>query len=103
FLTKAEVFLAASIAITVGTAMMWWLSRTRVAVAIVAFVAAAITPVIVALLLLKSAGLTGREAMLGIAGSWRWLGDRQLLTLPFFRDLSGVSHFAQSAVSLALV
>jgi hypothetical protein len=101
FLTKAEVFLAAAAAVFVGAAAITLLRRRGFD--LLMLLSGAVLAPITALLMLTGAGLSASQAMRGIAGSWPWLGNRQLLGLPYFRDLAGTSDLAGSLARSGLV
>ncbi len=95
FLTKAEVFLAALLAAIGGMIVVLrsdadhkrrWLTS-------VLFLIAAIVPPIIAFVLLRSF-LPTHEVVLALEGSWRWLGNRELLDNPYFKLINGTDHLA---------
>src|SRR5206468_744624 len=86
FLTKAEIFLAAFVTFAVGFIAEERLRRRRPRFTNLLIVTPVVfLPVILAFLLMLIR-LTPGEALTGLAGSWRWVGDRQLLDLPYFKD-----------------
>ncbi|MGH7177556.1 MAG: glycosyltransferase family 39 protein, partial [Tepidisphaeraceae bacterium] len=99
FLTKAEVFLAALAA--VGAAMLICARFSRRWRHLLLMGAVAILPPLVALILLLR-NLSLPEALDGLAGSWKWIGDRNLTGLPFFRRISGTRDLGQSLQVIAI-
>ena len=100
-LTKAEVFLAAAIALGAGLiAALFALKRPRARSALI-FVGAAIVPPILAFALLLLV-LTPAEALPGMLGSWRWIGDRTLTNLPYFKQLAGTDDIPASLRTILL-
>ncbi|HVT89104.1 MAG TPA: glycosyltransferase family 39 protein [Tepidisphaeraceae bacterium] len=98
FLTKAEVFLAASVALICGVLIEFRIRRLEwklIATHIALFVACAIAMVTIAFMLLTTA-LSPREAFHGLAGSWAWIGDSELANLPFFKKLAGTDDIIAS-------
>ena len=104
FLTKAEVFFAALVSLAVGLAAVPWAKRKppRGAAADAATcVLAAVAPVVVALVLLMIR-LPPSEAIRGVAGAWRWVGDRTLLDLPYFKALAGTADVGASLLTILI-
>lgn len=95
-LTKAEILLAAVVAMGIGV----FLLKPRRA-AVVALLLGILLPPLFAFGLLMTS-LTPSEALTGMAGSWKWLGDQKLLTLPFFRELAGTSDLSGSLKIIAV-
>jgi hypothetical protein len=104
FLTKAEVFVGAAAAVGAGFIASVRLrneSRRQVLRDSLTLVCGALAPVAITLLLLLVAGLSPTQALRGIAGAWRWIGDRRLLDLPYFRELAGTLDVGQSLRTIA--
>jgi hypothetical protein len=104
FLTKAEVFLAAGITCIVGLILAFWLigaKPTQIATAVGIFVAVALSPILVAFLLLTNASNT-TTALHGLAGSWPWVGDQRLLQLPYFQALLGTDKLGQNLLTITI-
>ena len=102
WLTKAEVFAAASAALAVGLALTWWSERrsARAAAAEAAsFAAAALLPPLLALALLSLA-MPGREAFTGVLGSWSWVLESELTGQYFYRATLGVLDLEASSRAL---
>ncbi|CAN5537589.1 hypothetical protein BH09PLA1_BH09PLA1_07910 [soil metagenome] len=98
WLTKAEVALAATATLATGVLANLWLkqfSRRRAIVEIAVSAGATIVVVGIALLWLMI-HLSAGEALRGVAGAWRWLGERSLLDMPYFKDLAGTRDVAES-------
>jgi hypothetical protein len=94
WLTKAEIAFAASLAVIAAFAAAR-ISPRQLAV----FAACAIAPIAVALLLLCLA-MPISQALGGILGSWRWIGDRALLDLPYFKEIAGTDDPVRSIRSM---
>src|SRR2546423_5569811 len=88
FLTKEDPFAAVVVAV-LAQFIAHWPTRRDVAL----FVAAAVVPPLVALLLLWLAMPLG-DAARGVAGSWPWVFDRRVVALPFYRKIAGVDDVA---------
>ena len=97
FLTKAEVFLASLLAAAagVGLAMGSDEDRKRRWTALAAFASALVIVVVLAFFLLRLI-LPTRDVLLALAGSWRWLGNQQLLNLRYFRLINGTDDLVAS-------
>jgi hypothetical protein len=102
FLTKPEVFAAASVALLVGgTLAVWSVERTtkdRVRRA-GATLLCALLPVVVAAILL-SRRMPWRSAIQALIGPYRHLGDPAVAALPFYSKLTGFDAPAMSALSM---
>lgn len=103
FLTKAEVFLAAFFAAAGGVALAAGSDdnpkrRWR---AVGAFVAALLVIVVGAFALLHLF-LSTHDVMLALAGSWRWLGNQQLLNLRYFKLINGTDDLGGSIATTLL-
>ena len=93
-LTKAEVLLAAVVAAVVGIVAFVWTGRTarrRAVRAVVAFVVAAAVPVTLAVALLAAA-MPVADALAGVAGAWKFLGNRELMGMTYFGWMLGTDH-----------
>lgn len=90
FLTKAEVFAAGAGAaiLRLGLHLRSPVAASRGRVAAL-FVAAAAAPPLLAWLRLRST-LEPQEALRALAGSWAYLGDRELSELTFYRRMLGI-------------
>src|ERR1700733_1132424 len=89
FLTKAEIFFAAAAALIAGLAASLWIKRFSLrssAKILAVFFAAAAAPVLIAIALLMI-HLSPAQSLSAIAGAWKFAGNRQLLDLPFFKNL----------------
>lgn len=87
FLTKAEVFVAAALASTVGLGCALWLERPirrRLFAIVGAFAGAAACPPVTAFILLSRA-MPAEQALRGTLGSWPFVLNRQLVSLEFYR------------------
>lgn len=92
WLTKAEIFLAAALALGAGLALTWWLEQRPARATFAAagsFAAAALLPPLSALALLRLA-MPGREAVAGVLGSWKWVLKGELTGQHFYRATLGV-------------
>jgi hypothetical protein len=96
-LTKAEVLLAAVLA-AAGTLGLILLGQ-RSWKPPVMLLAAALVPPIVATGLLALAMPLG-EALHGVAGAWRWVGDGRAYELTYVRWLLGIDHPARNAMNM---
>lgn len=94
-LTKAEIFLAAAVALGAGVL----LTKPSRGV-MLAMLLGLIVPTLLAFVLLLIP-LGPADALWGLAGSWKWLGDRELLSLPFFQEVAGTDDIARSLRSIA--
>lgn len=104
FLTKAEIFLAATLSMGAGLTAQLWIARStwrRVAADTIAFATCA-CGVVFAVLLLLMIQLPLRDAIRGLLGAWRWVGDRSLLDLPYFKELAGTDDISQSLETIGL-
>jgi hypothetical protein len=104
FLTKAEVFLAASVTAAFGVVLGLWLSRASASQAArtgAIFVLSAVAPGVIAFALLAGAS-NATTAFQGLAGSWPWVGNQQLMQLPYFRVLLGVDDVPHNLLTLAI-
>lgn len=107
FLTKAELFVAALLAVAAGWPLAWWTARRdpaaghrgdrRAGPAAAALVAGALLPPLVALGAL-CARLPPASAARGVAGSWKWLTNSDIALMPFFQVMAG---WADPRASLA--
>lgn len=102
FLTKPESFVACVPAIAIGMAIALnqaaragksWMTRTA------AFAGAALIPPSAAFLLLSTAMHSG-DALRGVLGSWPFLSDSRLTSLPFFRMGMGTNDPAANVITL---
>jgi hypothetical protein len=95
FLTKPEVFLAAAVALGAGImlAIVWMVSKHALgsARAILAIGSGFSLPVFVAYGLLALA-MPPHDAFFGLVGSWRYVLDRGLTSMPFYANIGGFSH-----------
>jgi hypothetical protein len=98
FLTKPEVFLALLLAVPVGLACA--LPPKRLAAGAFVSVGAALPPL--ASFALLSLQTTPREAALGTLGGLRWVLDRELAALPFYRSSMGLLDLAESVERIGL-
>lgn len=90
-LTKAEVLLAAMLAAGVGIAALTWSlkwNRWRCLRASALILGCALAPVVIALALLCTR-MPAIDALEGIAGAWKFIGNRQLMEMSYFRWLMG--------------
>jgi 4-amino-4-deoxy-L-arabinose transferase-like glycosyltransferase len=103
FLTKAEVFLAALLAGIGGLIVVLRsdADRKRRWLTMVFFLIAAIVPPVVAFALLRSI-LPTRDVVFALEGSWRWLGNRELLGNPYFKLINGTDHLAANIATTLL-
>ncbi len=104
FLTKAEVFCAAFLALLCGVLAGLWTMRSGAAQTLKqvgVFAVCALAPVFCAFALL-CIHLPPGEALGGLAGSWKWIGDRQLTSLRYFKDLNGTLDLRNSLIALAI-
>ncbi len=100
-LTKAEVFLAAGAAMGCGLLATRVLRRADALQNAVIFLTAAITPPVAAwgaLCLVMSP----EEAFRGILGAWNFASQRELLNLPFFRQLAGTDNIPSSIATILI-
>lgn len=101
-LTKPESLVAAAPAVIGGLALSAWIVRLtvgRVLITITAFVAAALVPLIVAWWLLSTA-LPSDVALRGVLGSWPYLFDDRLTSLPFFKINMGTDDVGKNVWEL---
>jgi len=104
FLTKPEAFLAAFAGI--GTGLLLQLaapsaSRRRAPIAIPLAFACAIIPVLTAFSLLCTT-MPASAALRGTLGSWPFLLDHRLTSLPFFEQGMGTDHPIENIVAMAI-
>jgi hypothetical protein len=86
FLTKIEIFLAALLAVIAGltsTVHRDRSARTRTALHVVAFVCAALTPVVATYLLLRT-GMPARAALDGLVQQFEMVTNRGITASPFY-------------------
>jgi hypothetical protein len=98
FLTKAEIFFAAAVTLAIAVLAEQWLRRStsrQASIDALTVLWAALLPIVIALALLMI-HLSPRDAILGLAGAWRWVGDRQLLELPYFKELAGTQDLGRT-------
>jgi hypothetical protein len=98
FLTKAEVFLAAGIAVPAGVIIG---SRGRVRRVVSVFSAAAIVPPLVAFCALWSA-MPASKALRGLLGSWVYAFDSRITGMGFYRDMLGTSELPLNLVGMVI-
>ncbi|MCS7034228.1 MAG: hypothetical protein NZ561_09570 [Phycisphaerae bacterium] len=101
-LTKAEVLLAAVVAWMGAWGLIAASRRAggrEIAGPLIGSLICAVIPVVVAfgLLCLKMAP---SQAASGLAGSWKYLGNRELTHLPFFQRLAGTDNPGESLLSI---
>lgn len=96
FLTKAEVFLAAAAAVSLGVVIA---SPGRVLRAMAVFVGAAVIPPLLAFAVLCVAMPAG-EALRGTLGSWVYAFNPAISGLKFYRDMVGTSDLARSLLGI---
>ena len=92
FLTKAELFLAAVLAVAVGLSLSLWIQRAaprRATLVLGCFLIAALLPVAAAFVLLSRA-MPAAQALRGTLGSWTAVMDPELTALGFYRRLMGL-------------
>lgn len=94
WLTKAEISLAASVA--AGAYLCCSGQRWR---EVGAFAGCAIAVVVAAFVLLASS-MPASTAARGMLGSWRWIGDRTLLDMPYFKEIAGTLDAPRSIRSM---
>jgi hypothetical protein len=81
-----------------------WIARSsarRVAINVISFAIAAVVPVMISFALLAHAS-DSATALHGLAGSWPWVGNQQLMQLPYFRSLLGTEHLGQNLLSILI-
>lgn len=91
FLTKPEAFLSLAAALLCASVLMLMCGAERRSALVRALpmaLGAFVVPIVIAFGLLMTA-MPAREAMLGVLGSWPFLLDRQLTSLPFFQSGMG--------------
>jgi hypothetical protein len=94
FLMKVEVTVALGAALAVGLGLglvMRGANARQWAVALLMFLGAALVPALMALTALSMA-MPFREALTGLLGSWKYLGDPALTDNPFYRRVMGTDH-----------
>lgn len=104
FLTKAEVSLAASVALLAGLTCALWTGAIPPGLrgrALTVLAASAVTPVIIAFALFCRV-LPATDAALAAAGAWRHIGDSGLSSLIYYRRLSGLLNPAESVLAILL-
>jgi hypothetical protein len=98
FLTKAEVFLAAAGALSVGFFGNLFLKRDlgeKTATDATIFLGCAFAPILVAFCVMCAA-LSPAQASRALMGAWAWVGNERLLNLPFFKNLAGTDNLPRS-------
>jgi hypothetical protein len=104
FLTKAEVFLAAVVTAIIGVGIALWLTKAtakQIALTVAILLGCALVPILVAFLLLAHAS-TAPIALHGLAGSWPWIGNQQLMQLPYFRSLLGTDDIPRNLTTIGI-
>jgi hypothetical protein len=102
FLTKPEIFIACAPPVLMGLLSTCWIKSTiRPHVALAVFVIAAAAGPVVAFALLSTAMPPG-EAWRGVLGSWAFLGNDRLTSLPFYQRGMGIDHVAFNIGAMAL-
>ncbi|MGH7177555.1 MAG: hypothetical protein ACREJC_09265 [Tepidisphaeraceae bacterium] len=99
FLTKAEVFLAACVA--VWTVMIVDAVRSK-RVAGIATMGACCLPAPIVAVILLSQNMSAGEAVVGILGAWRWACDAKLRSLPYYRLIAGMHDVPGSLTKIAV-
>ena len=102
FLTKAEVFVAALLALVTGVVTTLWAERPagrRLLTLAGLWLGGMVAPVVLAFGLLALAMPTG-QALRGTLGSWASLFTAQITSLPFYRDGMGLLDPAASMRAL---
>lgn len=99
FLTKAEVVAAGLAGCGIAAVLARRLRSDPVPRQVGVFLAAAALPPLSAWALL-SAAMKPREALLGMLGAWRFLFDRELSAMPYFRIGQGTYDLGASLRSL---
>jgi len=89
FLTKPEVFLAAAGACAAGVCCLLWGPNRPRAGCLLAISCGLLTPVLLAVLLLGLA-MPLDQAIQGVVGAWKWIGDSRLMNLSFYRWVTGL-------------
>jgi 4-amino-4-deoxy-L-arabinose transferase-like glycosyltransferase len=102
FLTKAEIFLAALLAVGCGLALLLLARRENRMRCAVVFTVSVLAPIVLAFVLLLR-NLSAAESIQALEGSWIFLGNRQLTGLPYFRSLSGTADVGASLRTIAIV
>ena len=93
-LTKAEVLLAAIVGGVVGVSAIIWmtrLNRARASRMVMLFILAATVPVVAAIMLMSIA-MPLSVSIAGVAGAWKFVGNRELLGMTYFRWLMGTDQ-----------
>jgi hypothetical protein len=98
FLTKAEVFLAAGLAVPIGVIIG---SRGRVVRVLGFFSGAAVLPPLLAFCLLSLA-MPASDAFRGTLGSWVHVFDARISGMKFYTDMLGTSDLPASLLGLML-
>jgi hypothetical protein len=96
FLTKAEVFLAAAIALSTGVAFA---ARARRGRALGILAIGALVPPLIAFILLSRA-MPASEALRGTLGSWVYAFDPRITGMQFYRDMLGTADLPASLIGV---
>jgi len=102
FLTKPEVFLAASTSITTGLAAALWVQGAtlrRTGRVVTQFAVSTLFPPLLAFLLLSTA-MPPIEALRGTLGSWIYLFDPQVSGLSFYSRIFGTLDLASNLYAM---
>jgi hypothetical protein len=105
FLTKVEVMVAAGAALTTGVGLRLISTRAPIKQWLqtgVILIAAALIPLILAFLLLRL-NMPAHQALDGVLGSWKYLGDAHITNNPYYRRVLGTDQLQRNIVKMLMV